>query len=224
MRLKSSTRRGRAATRLSASTHHSTLNQRLRGQRPHMLAQADGKPVCWLGVRPELAAGLRLRVPFMSNSAGGASSEVQESGRRLPKQLLTRTASVGFVYSHNASDQLAAATNKATDGLIRRSVHSCKMLKLPSLDVSHIISWGRSALSPPWSSASASAGTRLCTYRQWFQGNTSQLLKLPLPSSVMRTLLRFKGGRHRSPNLTGSWADVPRDQRVCSLSAQLCSV
>ena len=48
-------------------------------------------------------------------------------------------------------------------------------------------------------------------------GNTMQLLKLPLPSSVLRTLLRFRMGCHRLPNLTGSWAGVPRGQRMCSL-------
>ena len=63
--------------------------------------------------------------------------------------------------------------------------------------------------------------SRLCTYNAWFARLDSSarksVLSLPLSAKCMRQLLRFRMGCHGLPRDTGSWARIPRADRVCAL-------
>ena len=63
--------------------------------------------------------------------------------------------------------------------------------------------------------------SRLCTYNAWFarlDGSARKsVLSLPLSAKCVRQLLRFRMGCHGLPRDTGSWARIPRADRVCAL-------
>ena len=63
--------------------------------------------------------------------------------------------------------------------------------------------------------------SRLCTYKAWFarpQGCTRKsVVSLPLPARCIRQVLRFRMGCHGLPRDSGSWTQIPRADRVCTL-------
>ena len=97
-------------------------------------------------------------------------------------------------------------------------MHPIEMATLRSLlAASRASAWADLAVSPR---TCPSEGARLCTYARWFQqlpGITTKLLQQPLTASVMRKFLQFRMGSHGLPGLTGGWAGIPRDARVCPL-------
>ena len=97
---------------------------------------------------------------------------------------------------------------------------------MDSIDIGEIRSILSAQLASAWSGLAAnprlcpSEGARLCTYLRWFSrpaGCKTELLRLPLPHKVMVRLLRLRTGCHGLPNIAGSWAGVPRSQRLCPL-------
>ena len=63
--------------------------------------------------------------------------------------------------------------------------------------------------------------SRLCTYNAWFARPAGyarkSYLSLPLPARCVTQMLRFRMGCHGLPRDTGSWARIPRADRVCTL-------
>lgn len=66
-----------------------------------------------------------------------------------------------------------------------------------------------------------SSKARLCTYACWFAQlsglKRQSLLNLPLSMRCMHRFLRFRMGCHSLPRDVGSWTNVPRADRLCTL-------
>lgn len=65
-----------------------------------------------------------------------------------------------------------------------------------------------------------SNNARLCTYKAWCARPDScsrkSYVNLSLSASCLRKVLKFRMGCHGLPRNSGSWAGVPRVDRVCS--------
>ena len=97
---------------------------------------------------------------------------------------------------------------------------------MDSIDIGQVRSLLSVQLARAWSYIAVnprvcpSEGARLCTYLRWFSrpgGCKTELLRLPLPHKAMVKYPRFRTGCHGLPNIAGSWAGVPRSQRLCPL-------
>jgi hypothetical protein len=64
-----------------------------------------------------------------------------------------------------------------------------------------------------------SSKARLCTYQAWcarlHSCSRKSFVNLPLSASCIKKVLRFRMGCHGLPRDSGSWAGVPRADRVC---------
>ena len=171
-------------------------------------------PVVWEELGLQLFADLCL---MMAASFGNAIAASQGLHKLVAMDAIRLAANHGMDnWLRGLHSQLLDIGYKQQLSVL--DMHPIKIVTLRSrLAARRAAAWSCLGVCPR---TCASAGARLCTYRQWFQrppGNNMQLLRQPLPSSVMRTLLRFRMGSHSLPNLTGSWACILCDQRVCSL-------
>ena len=162
------------------------------------------------------------------------------NARWSPIRLALNCASLGlvgaalFMSSHNEVCMVKLALDTGADKWARGlhcelvslgyqhqatyAMHPIEMATLRSLLAARRApAWAGLAVSPR---TCPSEGARLCTYACSFQrlpGITTKLLQQPLTASVMRKFLQFRMGSHGLPGLTGGWAGIPRDARVCPL-------